>query len=215
MNLLAILLVTIRVSTMPAPAEHWISYGDSKTFGASWQATLYNRANLAKFPAMQFDWRVLTATPTTNAAHAGILARNGSTPATMQALIDADLAAMTTPPVSKVLFNLGANDMGGLPAEATWEGNVLYLLDAFRAKWPTVEVYIARPWRRGFDADSDTLAGWIGTVVAARSFAHLGPDERVTIKAGDNGNTNTWDGVHYSPTGASAWASAWVTALGY
>lgn len=212
--LLQLLLISLRI-VMPYPAEHWISYGDSKTFGASWQATLYNRANLAAYPSRQLDWAVLTPTPTTNAAHAGILARNGSTVASMKALVDADLAAMSGPSVSKVLFNLGANEVGTV-AEATWEANVLYILDAFRAKWPSVEVYIARPWRRGFDADCDDIAAWIDVVVAARSFAHLGPDERVTIKAGDDGATNTWDGVHYSvPVGATAWAEAWKTTLGY
>lgn len=119
-------------------------------------------------------------------------------------------------PVVNILLNWGANDMGGLPAEATWEGYYYTILDALHAQWPNAKCYIMRPWKRGFDADAATLHGWIDTIVAARStFAAVGPDEAVWLKGSDNGATNTTDGQHYSAAGEIACASVWQTTLGY
>jgi lysophospholipase L1-like esterase len=137
--------------------------------------------------------------------------------ASMKALIDADLAARTEPAVQAVLFNLGANDMNALPAEAVWESDALYIIDAIRAKWPSAKVYIMRPWTRGAGmATANTLAGWIGTVVAARpGGAFLGPDERVFLENGDNGVTYTIDGTHPNAAGYALTAAQWKTVLGY
>lgn len=114
------------------------------------------------------------------------------------------------------LLNWGVNEMAGLPAEATWESYYYTILDAIHAKWPNTKCYIMRPWKVGYDAQAATLNGWITTIVAARStFAYVGPDEAVWLKAGDNGATNTSDGVHYSTAGHAAAVTAWLTVLGY
>lgn len=122
-----------------------------------------------------------------------------------------------TPEPLYVLMNWGVNEqIAGLPAEATWETNYYTILDAINAKWPNAKCYLMRPWAQGQDADADTMAGWIATVVTARSaFANLGPDERVWLKGADNGATNTSDGVHYSAAGQTAAVTAWLSTLGY
>ena len=111
------------------------------------------------------------------------------------------------------LINIGINDIESLPAEATWKANYLALLDYVKAKWPNVVVYIARPWRRDYDSECETLATWISDIVALRAFTNLGIDEAVTVKGSDNGTTNTSDGVHYSAAGTVAITAAWLDVL--
>lgn len=130
--------------------------------------------------------------------------------------------------VHAALLNWGANDiyyptgLGGLPAgvanldETAWKANLTTILDAIHAKWPLATVYVTRPWIRGFDADFDTLAGWIADVVAARAtFAAVGDDERVWMKGADNGATMTSDGLHYSAAGNTEKAAQMKALLGY
>jgi len=151
---------------------------------------------------------------------AGILGRNGATTASMKALVDADLAAMTAPSLvwlRHILVNIGANDIGGaMPTEAGFKADLGYILDAFHIKWPNATVYVASPWERGATANANTLAGWIAAVVAARSsWAFAGPDERTWLENGDDGATYTIDGIHYSSAGNTAAQQQWMTAMGY
>jgi lysophospholipase L1-like esterase len=120
-----------------------------------------------------------------------------------------------TEPVIAVTMNWGANDVAAMPTESAFETNYETIIDAVHAKWPTATIRIMRSWRRGFDTESDTLATWINVIQAARPFTVLGPDERIWLKAGDNGTTNTTDGVHYSTPGNIECAAQWKTALGY
>jgi hypothetical protein len=147
----------------------------------------------------------------------GALARGSNDVADMKALVDADLATMFYPTPDCILSNLGSVELVfGLPAQAQWEADYAYILDAFHTKWPNAQVYLARPWRRDVDANANTIAGWIDNVLAARSgWAHLGPDERVVIKASDNGVANTVDGLHLSLAGVTVWVDAWLGVLGY
>lgn len=111
------------------------------------------------------------------------------------------------------LLNIGANDASA--AEAAWKANVNSVLDAIHAKFPTALVYITKPWRRDAVAAMNTLAGWIDTVVAGRAFARAGDDERTWMEGGDNGATNTTDGIHYSVAGQTAAAAQKQAILGY
>jgi hypothetical protein len=197
-----------------------MSYGYQPVLYASMRAT---------YPGMNVS--LTLTTPTTNSGCSttppaygcpggGVLARNGETVALARTRIDADLATMLGPAsvnVTRILFNLGVTNFAALPAQATWEADYAYLLDALHAKYPAALIYCARPWAVGYDAEADTLAGWLATVVAARSpWAQLGHDERVWLKGADNGATMTSDGVHYSyPAGFAAAAAQWMTALGY
>ena len=136
----------------------------------------------------------------------------------MKGYVDADLAAATRDPnTAYALVNLGANDVIALPSQAQWESDLGYILDAFRTKWPSIQVYVMRPWRRGFAAQCDTLAGWIANVVGGgrAAWAHVGPDERVFLENGDDGVTYTTDGTHPNEAGYYLTAVQWKTALGY
>ena len=139
----------------------------------------------------------------------------GATVASMATGIDA-LLATVSPGAAGVLINLGVNEMSALPAEATWRADYQTIIDAAHTKWPTATIWLARPWMRGYDAESDTLAGWIATLQAANAgYVSVGTDERVWMEGGDNGVTMTTDGVHYSAAGQTECAVQWRTSLGY
>ncbi len=146
-------------------------------------------------------------------------AAGGQTVVSALTVMDATLAALPDDFVrgdySAVLLNWGANDVGSLPAEATWEADYLAIIDKVHAKAPNAKVYLMRPWRRGYDAEAATLHGWIDTIVAARAFTYVGPDEAVWMKGADNGAAMTTDGIHYSTAGQAECAAQWKTVLGY
>lgn len=135
----------------------------------------------------------------------------GYTAATLRAYVDTNLAAVTGT-ANVITLNLGANDVGALPAEAAWKADMIAMIGAFRAKWPQCHIYIARPWRRNYATECDTLATWIADIVAGYpSGVHLGMDERVWMENGDDGAAYTTDGIHYNaaaqPIAAAAWAA--------
>lgn len=133
----------------------------------------------------------------------------------MAALIATDLAAITDQTVSKVLFNLGANDINGI-TQADWENYGGQIVDAMQAKWPAVKVYFMRPWMRDQAAAVAKVEAAITNVIAARpTWCFIGPDERVFLENGDNGVTYTTDGVHPNAAGYALTAAQWKTVLGY
>jgi hypothetical protein len=119
--------------------------------------------------------------------------------------------------ITHILCNWGVNDMAALPSEATWKANYLSILDYLHTRFPQANIYIMRPWRRGFDADAATLNSWIADIVVARSsFVVEGPDEAVWLENGDNGVLETdAGGVHYSALGNALAIEAWKVALGF
>ena len=113
-------------------------------------------------------------------------------------------------------INVGANDVSGVIVEATWKTNYHYIIDAILTEYPTGKIYITKPWRRGYAASCNTLAGWIDDVVALYSGNVLvGDDERVWLENGDDGATMTTDGIHYSTAGQTEKAAQMKTVLGY
>lgn len=158
----------------------------------------------------------LLATATASSWSLNLAGVGGATVATGAASIVSILAAAPAGDYSYVLVNYGANDVNSLPAQATWQADLGTILDTAHTSMPRANIYVMLPWRRGFDASCDTLATWIGNVVATRSpWAHIGPDERIWLKGADDGATNTVDGTHYSVAGHTAAAAQWKTALGY
>lgn len=137
-----------------------------------------------------------------------------STWAIMQGVIDARLALHISDNPTAVLANLGVNDVVTLPTEAALKTSVNYCLDAIHTKWPNATIYLARVWRRSYNAECDTIDTWFDDIITSRSDTLAGPDERITIKADDDGNTMTTDGVHYSAAGIVAITAAWRTSLG-
>lgn len=194
---------TIVFTDLLANTTGWSAVGDSKTIVSvnTWPASLTSTLNVNE-----------------NARYAkiGFAAASGRTVATAQDNIDAELAAITDT-ASKVFLNLGVNDaMAGLPAEAAWKADYLYILDALHTKWPGATVYLTRPWTRGEATDCNTLATWIADCQALRpTFSSLGDDERVWLEGGDDGVTMTTDGVHYSAAGQVEKVVQCKTLLGY
>ena len=145
------------------------------------------------------------------------IASGGITVALMQDEIDVDLAAATGTP-EFVLINLGTNDAGSLPIEATWKADYAYILDAIHTKWATAKVYCMRVWNKNHEADCDTMATWLAAIIAPRSaWCYVGPDERVFLKGSDNGVSLTIpaDGVHPNPAGYQVTADQWRLSMGY
>jgi lysophospholipase L1-like esterase len=199
------LLALIFAAQCLSSAGHdtWLTYGDSKTAndalnGWGLQARIQSLARASGSVVV----------PQT-------IARAGYTVASMQALVDADLAAVGYTP-KHILVNLGANDVTAMPVEADYKTNLAYILDAFHAKWPSARVWVMQPWRRTFDANSDTLATWNAAVLAdgRSAWAHAGPNERVFLKGADNGVTYTTDGCHPNAAGYTLTAEQWLSALG-
>lgn len=114
-------------------------------------------------------------------------------------------------------IGLGVNDIYySMPDETAWKTNYLSIIDAITAKWPSARVFLAYPWAQGKGTESATAHGWIDDIIAARpGVAFAGPDEAVWIEGGDDGATNTTDGIHLSATGQTAAEAVWLSAMGY
>lgn len=140
---------------------------------------------------------------------------SGSTAASQAARI-ATITDTLPGPATRVLLNLGVNDWDAGATKAAWESDMTTIIHGIHAKFPSMQVYISRPWQRGHDTDATTYSGWIDDLIAADpSYVHGGDDEAVWLKGGDNGATNTSDGKHYSAAGETAKAAATKTAIGY
>lgn len=139
----------------------------------------------------------------------------GATVSSTQGIIDGIVARYTITQ-QIVLLNLGANDVAALPSESAWKTSYQYSIDAFKTKWPTIKIYITKPWRRGYATECNTLAGWIDALIAANpGICFVADDERTWMEGGDDGLTMTADGVHPNTTGYAEKVNQMVTALGY
>ena len=179
--------------------------GDSKTLVDfnTWPATLVATINGLAAPSPQYSGDNIGAGATT----AGFWATNIDTRLALDPHADKDNHVI-------VPYSIGVNDFG-TATEAQWIADVETVADVVHARWPAALFYISRPWKRGFDATADTYAGWIATILAARSFCRSGDDERVWLKGSDDGATNTTDGVHYSAAGQIEKAAQMKALLGY
>lgn len=125
--------------------------------------------------------------------------------------------ATVTNYIHYALINLGVNDVtAGLPDETTWKANYQTIIDAFKADWPGIKVYITKPWKRGFDTEVTALAGWIDDLVAANAgVCFVADNESTWLKGADDGVTMTTDGVHYSVAGNAEKINQMITVFGY
>lgn len=132
-------------------------------------------------------------------------------------IVDATLGAVSFQPhhVQNVLVNLGVNGIA-TQEEAATKTNYQYIIDVIHTKWPTAKLYLTKPWMRGYDTESTTLAGWIDDLIAANpGVCFVADDESVWLKGADNGVTMTTDGVHYSTAGNTEKINQMVTVFGY
>lgn len=178
-----------------------LALGDSKTAGDDWVSQLVQ----ALQDETGYSWQELGPRP----------AVAGYTASTLKTYIDANLSGIVGT-ANTITINIGANDVGPLPAEATWKGNMTSIIDSLRTKWPGATIYVARPWRRGYGTECNTLADWIDDIVALYpNGVELGPDERVWLENGDDGATYTSDGIHYTAGAQTVCAAQWATVMGY
>jgi hypothetical protein len=183
-------------------------FGDSKSIGYYWPGLL--NTNTHVFQEIPTGRRVLGAMP-------GRIATAGATIASRVATIAADLAAISETPLF-VLWNIGVNDMDGALVEATWKANCQTIINAMAAKWPSVKIYMMRPWQKApYTTAPNTIATWIADLIAANpGVCFLGPDERVFLEGGDDGATWLVDDRHPTvPAGYQLTADQWRSAIGY
>ncbi len=139
-------------------------------------------------------------------------AGGGRSTATLQTLIDAELAARTAIP-DVVLYNMGANDT---TFDAAWKNSTAYIVDAIHAKWPNAPVYVVTAWTRANGlAKAQDLYNRVEELMATRPWLHHGIDERVLLENGDDGVTYTADGTHPTTAGHQREAAAWKALLGW
>jgi lysophospholipase L1-like esterase len=188
------------IPTLTGPALACL--GDSKTLGAG--DSQFRRGYIQALRSL-IDGRIVGVLPASAPAQTG----------TLLSEFPAWAATVTHPP-DKVLLNVGTNDFDGIPGnESVWQGLMQDILDAIWGLWPAALVYIAIPWKRDFDAVSDTVAGIVAALLADNpSLVRYGIDERIVLKHNDNGASRTSDGVH--PTDAcyvNIYAPAWEEAI--
>lgn len=149
--------------------------------------------------------------------YTGVDAANGKTVNLLKTGVDAFITTVSMRP-DFVLLNIGANDFFLGTGSAAYQSDLAYTLDAAHVAWPFARILVAKPWRRTYDTESDTMAGWIDTVLATRGpWAAVGIDERATpgLKNGDDGVTYTTDGIHPNAPGYALVATQWQAVLGY
>ena len=132
----------------------------------------------------------------------------------LRAYVDANISTLAGNP-EVVLLNIGANDLSGLTGESTYKTALSGIVDAYLTKFPATVVYIAYPWRVGYDAAALTMKGWIDDVIATYpNRVQAGHDENVWFKP--NIATYSYDGgTHYNMAGSVVCKNQWMTVLGY
>jgi hypothetical protein len=173
--------------------------GDSKTTSVLWTNKLVGGLRSIA------NWSSVTETPAR-------LATSGWRVADLDAALDAYLASAVGTP-NDVLINIGVNDANGGTSQASFEASLGSALDKVHTEWPNARIWLAKVWRGdsgAAEAQCDVINDtWMPNVTATRTWVRTGPDERIVIKASDNGATNSSDLVHYSTAGDTAWANAW------
>jgi lysophospholipase L1-like esterase len=193
----------------PATKKRFYSWGDSKTFGLGHNTSMdEGRGGFQPY----LERLINDANQYEGLEEPLRLGRSGYTLAQMYATIDADLAAITEQDPDYVLVNIGANDIApAAPAVngTTFQSQLGSVLDKMRAKWPNAEIYVANIYRSPNNGDLANINTWIDAVVAARSWAHPGIDERTYL----NNAFYTDDGIHPNLHGYPYTAELWYGIL--
>ena len=176
----------------------WLGLGDSKTQNEGWQGPLV----------------AAIETQTGTAWNRRKIFESGSTVAELLATVNAQIGDVPGRP-AYVLINIGVVDMNApMTSEENFKADYSAIIDTIRFTWTGISIYLMRPWKVGYDAESDTMAGWISDIISGyASGVYAGPDERIWLEGGDNGATMTSDGVHYSVAGHAACAVQWLAVL--
>jgi lysophospholipase L1-like esterase len=188
-----------------ANGERWLFIGDSRTLQGGWPDVLMsqlNGANVLPYSSYRInqetalDWSYTQLGP--NAA---------------QYLAD---SSSSLGYFERIGIQLGEHDMVGSTTSSIGT-NATLLVDAINAKFPSAKLYIDFPWALPADANYASAKSQLQAVIAARSsFCFAGVDQGVVLKGGDNGASETSDGIHFSsiPATCTAYATALRTAAG-
>lgn len=198
------------IAVSGSPAAGFFPMGDSKTVGSVdttgyWQQgyPIYLSNNISTAAKGWYEYPARLAT-------------SGWKTADLAAATPAALAAATGPAPNYAIIDIGVNDASSGTSQASFEASYGQILDALHVKWPRLRVLVAQVWSRGNDVPCDlTDDVWIPNVLATRSWASIGLDERVTLKGNDNGNTYTVDGTHPNHIGFLAMAAVWQASMGF
>jgi hypothetical protein len=168
--------------------------GDSKsTNDNAWEKMLVEKLNLDRTTR---SWSLELPQ---NLAHSGY----GVT--TIKSYIDAWLTSHTYDAAKKYIFlsTIVPETIDTmLPDKATCLAEFQYIIDAVKTKFPNAVFCLGKWWKRDYDANCLTWAGWVDEMIADNpGVCFDGIDENVVTKGADNGYTNTYDGVHYSEAG--------------
>lgn len=132
--------------------------------------------------------------------------------------IDSALASRSDTP-TYALINLGANDVNYGDPGTIWKTNTAYIASALKTKWPNIQVYLTKVWRRNTGLQSVGIAainGYIDELINDPSYSgwlHVGVNEANILEGGDDGVTYTNDGIHPNAAGCSLEATAWRSTL--
>ena len=139
----------------------------------------------------------------------------------MKVYVLANIGAETDVP-EKIIINMGTNDARAvtITSQAIFEADYIAIIDALRAKWAGVPIYIAKIWRGDSEttiANSATINTYIDNIIAHYpSGVSLGLNEAVTLENGDAGVTYyKVDLVHPNAESQVLQANTWLAAMGY
>jgi lysophospholipase L1-like esterase len=174
------------------------AFGDSRTVGA---ADTPPTAGYSKILADSLGWKLAR------------YATSGWKCADLKTYIDNNPIPTNTGNGWAIIY-IGVNDTApSLPDETTFKANYTAIIDAIHTALPNYLIGCALIGAAGEDADSDTIDQRITEVVATRSTAFVGPDDRVLFKGANNYATYSSDGWHWNHAGNVLLADAWMTAL--
>jgi lysophospholipase L1-like esterase len=137
--------------------------------------------------------------------------------ADLKAYVNANLGNETIRP-AVILVSIGSNDVPAPTAEAAFKADLAAVLDALRAKWPGITIYVSKIWRGNqaqYLINTVTINGYISDVLATyESGVVAGDDESAWLENGDLGATYSYDQVHYNAAGVDKKVEMVLDAMG-
>lgn len=131
---------------------------------------------------------------------------------------DAHIAAVQTNYEEEVKYLLLTAFNGEVLADHGYDNfinNTLYIVDAWKAAYPNIQVYLTREWSFGYDAGAAQVHSRIDDVIALRpTFVYAGPDEVTLLVPPDDGATYYSDGMHPTAAGYHLLALDWQSRMG-
>jgi lysophospholipase L1-like esterase len=143
---------------------------------------------------------------------------NGATSADMAARVAADIVTVNgyapINPPAEIIVNLGANDVADAGfTKAAYKANMNAIIQALHAAIPAANIRITKIWRRNYAVNYGMCNDAIDELYTANAWLKTGIDETLILPGGDDGATNTDDGIHPNATGYALITAAWVAVI--